>query len=161
VHDAWAARTWWKRLFSWHLSVMEANAFRAYTKLGNHPTVSHREFINMLATQLMRNPFLGGSAARRSQKKKRRGGRGGSEDEAENDEPLEHNILKIHEHMQYGDVPTAQRSCNICRERTKFFCADCTDQSTSVGGVFLCGSTSGRQCIPIHIQRRMYYDHMM
>jgi hypothetical protein len=29
----------------------------------------------------------------------------------------------------------------------------CTDQTTKVGGVWLCGST--RQCIPIHIQRCM------
>mmetsp|Transcript_40905 Transcript_40905/g.93254 ORF Transcript_40905/g.93254 Transcript_40905/m.93254 type:complete len:417 (-) Transcript_40905:7-1257(-) len=160
VHDAWAARTWWKRMFAWLLSVMEANAFRAYTKLGNHPSVSHREFTNMLSTQLMRNMFLGGAAGRRSQQKKRKAGgeeAGGSDE----DEPLQHEIFRVHEHTQYSGDMAAQRTCNICKQRTKLFCASCTDQSTTIGGVFLCGPASGRQCIPIHIQRMMIRDHMM
>ena len=161
MHDAWAARVWYTRIFAWLLSVMEANAFRAYTKLGDHPKVSHREFTNMLATELMRNPFLGGAAARRSQSQKKKKGQGqggdasGDEDE---DEPLMHEVLRIHEHEQYVDDKVAQRNCNICGRKTKYFCVGCTDQSTTKGGVFLCGST--RQCIPIHIQRRMMHQYM-
>ena len=107
-----------------------------------------------------RNMNVGGSVARRSQKqKKERKGAGreeGGEDECE-DEPLQHEILRIHEHKQYLGIMTAQRTCSICRERTKYFCAGCTDQSTRTGGVFLCGS--GRQCVPIHIQRRILHDY--
>jgi len=163
-------QSWQRRMMYSLWGYVVANAYLAYQLEGGEASL--KDFVLGLAKQLLTNTFDGAPAISTlnlrssvaspsssfSSPSPRPAAAASLQSQVHVEPRLLHSICSFSKTPEAANRKNPHGTCTLCHNRSAtFFCSDCSFIPQHPGRFFLCGPTTGRQCVSRHIQNSLLY----
>ena len=141
----WVTKNCWFRLFTSLFGMTVTDCYQTYkselVETNRNKNIKMLDFANLLAGQLVNNPFLADSQDTTN-----------THDDVKPEDEGSKNAHTLIAYADAGFPPNRQRWCPHCGNKTSFFCVSC-------GADFpVCRERTGRNCRSVHILKQNEVD---